>query len=69
MGRLIRDLAYACALGWILGRAIRILIERGQNRRHRNERMTAVAAVPRIRASHAPELAERWHGRNPTSIG
>ncbi len=63
MNRLLRDLFFASALGALLGNAIGIFIRR------RNERMAATAPVQRSRASHAPELAVRWYGRNPNSIG
>jgi hypothetical protein len=35
MNKLIRDLFYAAALGWLLGNALRILIERRQEKKAR----------------------------------
>jgi hypothetical protein len=60
MSRLIRDLAYACIAGHLLGRAIGLLF-----RWHRERR----AFVPHSRRHDHSGLNARWQGKRPNSIG
>lgn len=59
MNRLLRDLFYAAAFGALIGSAIGLFI-----RRHHERKASTRPNRPR----HAPELAARWHNRNPNCI-
>jgi hypothetical protein len=61
--KFIRDLAYACLAGHLLGRAIGLLF-----RRHREQKQACTAHQPSCRREHA-ELTVRWQDKRPNSIG
>jgi len=64
MSRLIRDLAFACIAGHLLGRAIGLLLHRHSERREAIRRV----GVPPVRRNPGHNL-NSWTGKFPNSIG
>jgi hypothetical protein len=64
MSKLFRDLAYACIVGHLLGRAIGLLIRWHSDRRVATQRVGA----PPMRRNPGHNL-DSWSGKFPNSIG